>query len=306
VTLPTGPIVVIRPGALGDTLLTVDALRALAQRYPGHPIELVGHAQAGALLAKAGVVAFFTPFDSIEVTGLFRTPPVVPERWASASAAVLWLAEAATIADAFRAAGVANVVAASPPHPEAGVHAAEQLLGSLAPLGVPFDPPAAVLPLTLPSAVQEQVTGEQLVLVHPGSGSGGKNWPPDRFAELIRRLRAAGSTVALLAGPADADAIRSVRARRDLFTTAVVEPPTILDLAFAIGRAALYIGNDSGPTHVSARIGAPTVAIFGPTDPAVWAPQGPRVAVVTRSPWPERDEVWEAAQELLKPGSHPA
>lgn len=51
-------------------------------------------------------------------------------------------------------------------------------------------------------------------------------------------------------------------------------------LACWLARARLYIGNDSGITHLAAAVGTPVLALFGPTDPAVWAPRGPHVRVV--------------------------
>ena len=54
---------------------------------------------------------------------------------------------------------------------------------------------------------------------------------------------------------------------------------SLWDLACWLARASLYIGNDSGITHLAAAVGTPTLALFGPTDPAVWAPRGPNVRV---------------------------
>ncbi len=54
-------------------------------------------------------------------------------------------------------------------------------------------------------------------------------------------------------------------------------------LATVLSRASLYVGNDSGVTHLAAALGVPTIALFGPTDPRSWAPVGPRVAIVTAS-----------------------
>jgi ADP-heptose:LPS heptosyltransferase len=78
----------------------------------------------------------------------------------------------------------------------------------------------------------------------------------------------------------------------------------LYELACWLAGASLYVGNDSGITHLAAAAGAPVVALFGPTDPAVWAPRGPRVRVVAtgRPGEPmERiplDRVFEAATAL--------
>ena len=106
------------------------------------------------------------------------------------------------------------------------------------------------------------------VAVHPGSGSARKNWPLERFIETARVL-SADRLWLLSLGPAEADA------RADGAIVARDLPPRLLGAVLA--QAGLYVGNDSGVSHLAAAWGAPTVALFGPTDPAVWTPRGPRV-----------------------------
>ena len=65
-----------------------------------------------------------------------------------------------------------------------------------------------------------------------------------------------------------------------------------------------FVGCDTGPTHLAAQLGVPTIALFGPTDPAVWAPVGPRVRVIApeRScgmEWLDAEPVAKAAREML-------
>jgi hypothetical protein len=102
-------------------------------------------------------------------------------------------------------------------------------------------------------------------VIHPFSGSQRKNWHLERFRALAQRL---GMPVRWCAGPEEqlADAVRM----DDLF-----------ELGCWLATARLYIGNDSGITHLAAAVGIPVVAIFGATDPAVWAPRGDRVRVVS-------------------------
>ena len=74
----------------------------------------------------------------------------------------------------------------------------------------------------------------------------------------------------------------------------------LYELALWLASARLYIGNDSGITHLAAAVGAPVVAIFGPSDPAVWGPRGDRVRVLGgRGQWPETEEVLASAAELV-------
>ena len=118
------------------------------------------------------------------------------------------------------------------------------------------------------------------VLIHPGSGGVAKQWPAERFMELARRIIADGRSVAFVAGEAERE-----RLPLDAFAkiARVIEPRSAVDLFDAIRAARSYVGNDSGPTHLAAMCGIPTLALFGANAPQ-WRPVGPAVHVVERSP----------------------
>jgi ADP-heptose:LPS heptosyltransferase len=111
-------------------------------------------------------------------------------------------------------------------------------------------------------------------LIHAGSGSPRKNWPIERFVELSHRLKTSGRRIAWVLGPAEADFDEGVF-RDDLIVRAPLQ-----ELAATLARSRLFVGNDSGVSHLAAALGTPTVAIFGPTDPVVWGGDGPRVRTV--------------------------
>jgi ADP-heptose:LPS heptosyltransferase len=124
---------------------------------------------------------------------------------------------------------------------------------------------------------------QSLVLVHPGSGSAHKRLESRRMASLIERLWQEGMYPLVLEGPADQDAVGQA-------LHFVSRPPRVLrdlDLSQLAGvflRVALYIGHDSGVTHLSALLGVPTIALFGPTDHHRWAPQGHHVTILRGAP----------------------
>jgi len=126
---------------------------------------------------------------------------------------------------------------------------------------------------------------ESFVAIHPFSGSARKNWPLERFEELARRI---GMPVRWCAGLEE----RLANAARF---------DNLYELAQWLAGARLYIGNDSGITHLAAAAGTPVVAVFGPSDPVVWAPRGERVRIVARADggWPEVEETLAAARELI-------
>jgi len=103
-------------------------------------------------------------------------------------------------------------------------------------------------------------------VIHPFSGSPKKNWPLERFRELAGWL-SARMPVKWCAGPEE---VLEGAARMD----------NLFDLALWLKAARVYVGNDSGITHLAAAVGVPAVAIFGPTDPEVWGPRGRRVRII--------------------------
>jgi hypothetical protein len=108
---------------------------------------------------------------------------------------------------------------------------------------------------------------ENLAVIHPFSGSARKNWPLAKFRALAGRLERI-MPVRWCAGEDDPPLAGATRFD-DLY-----------DLACWLARARLFIGNDSGIAHLAAAVGTPVLAIFGPTDPAIWAPRGSHVRVV--------------------------
>jgi len=120
--------------------------------------------------------------------------------------------------------------------------------------------------------------GGPLLVAHPGSGSPRKNW--EGFAalppELQTRWRACGGGVVVLLGPAEAE--QGARAYGDL---PAIHGVALRQIAALLARASLYVGNDSGISHLAATVGTATLALFGPSDPALWAPRGRAVEVIS-------------------------
>ena len=127
-----------------------------------------------------------------------------------------------------------------------------------------------------PALLPAQAEGDGEVIFHPGvSGFGAfKRWPPEHFAALGDRLaQALGRGIALTAGPgerAQAEAVRD-RMRCD---ARIIEPPSLKALVNTLAGAHLVVAADTGPAHIAAATGVPTVTLFGPKDPGVMAPLG--------------------------------
>ena len=221
-------------------------------------------------------------------------------------ALVAYTASADLLRGLAHAAPSAQIVA-QPPSPPSGPHAAYWLAKAVAALAAR---PDVTPPTFVPSAVEAAQAKPWLdrlrpgfLAIHPGSGSPRKNWPAARFAALAER-RAGGKPFLLVEGPADADATAPARARQGAVRARDL-PPRVLGAVLA--HAGLYVGNDSGVSHLAAAWGAPVLALFGPTDPAQWAPIGPRVTVRRardeKMESLELEEVEEAARETPRAAS---
>ena len=139
--------------------------------------------------------------------------------------------------------------------------------------------------------------GEGPIVIHPGSGGVDKCWPIDRFEAVIEKLRAAGREVVPVLGEAELERWdRQVVERWQAGYGA--QPLYSLDaLHDGLRVASGYLGNDSGPTHLAAQLGVPTVAMFGPSDPRVWRPQGPSVTIL--APDTPRGMDWLAVNSVV-------
>lgn len=121
---------------------------------------------------------------------------------------------------------------------------------------------------------------ERFVAVHPGARWWFKSWPAERFAGLIDYIQGKlGFKVALLGGSQERDIADSILQHAETGCRSLVGRLTLLELAALLRRAALFVGNDSGPMHIASAMGTPVVGLFGPSDPQVWGPAGQGHAV---------------------------
>ena len=281
-------LLVMRAGAIGDLVLTLPALEALRERFPQYRLVLAARSDMLPLLLGSTADEVIA-FDSLLLAPLFSPgaaiPSVLREKLGRLRMAILWLPQRAaqTVGEALRKFGAEQIVSADPMPGD--MHAAEHMVAALAPLGIASQRGATPM-LTVPERAYDEATWQRLgiepdtrvVALHTGSGGAAKRWPLERFMEIAERLAALPNTrVLLMRGPAEEglDAIHKPRPGIIL-----VDSPSLPALATILLHCALYIGNDSGITHLAAALGRPTVALFGPTDAAIWGPRGAHVRIV--------------------------
>jgi heptosyltransferase III len=301
---------VVHSGALGDVLLAGPALAHL--RALGFRSTLAVAPRLVSLFSGSRLADEARDLESLALHRLFVDPPDpgALDTLATFDALVSWLGAGDP---AFRAnvarLGRPAVVARAVPALAARCHASRHLVETLGPLGP--------LPAALPSArvrvaerdravarawlAARDLEPAEAVVLQPGAGSVTKIWPG--FAALARHLRDAGLPVLALAGPADGMVMEALLAADALDERELVRDWPLGEIAGLLSLARGVVGNDSGPTHLAAAVGCPTVALFGPTDPAVWAPLGAHVVVLSGesgdAPWPDVDRVVAALRPML-------
>ncbi|MFW6189342.1 MAG: glycosyltransferase family 9 protein [Planctomycetota bacterium] len=299
-------VTVVKPGALGDTLLAMPALQCLLRAAPAAELTLLGSAWAQRLTPLLAFPLRVVRFDSPAVTPLFAPEPRDEEGvFRDADLVLIYTARREDpLVAAARALCNGSVIRwpVEPPGPGyASAHFAAALLQ---------EPTLEALPCPALRPPQEPRPADRPVALHPGSGGARKCWPPESFArlsgELARQIaddEPAGRPAPeflLLEGPADDVACRRVLARRP--EGVVLRHRSGLSVRQAAGLIAgcrLFVGNDSGLSHLAAALGTPTVAVFGPTEPRLWAPRGPAArAVGGGGEWPTVEAALRACRRV--------
>ena len=263
---------VVHTGALGDFLLFCPCLPRLREEGP---VALAGNRARLNLAVVAGIAEEAFDLDDIGFHSVFSEPNArLRDVLSHFDRAIIWMNDDGAIRDAFHDCGVKDV-RTFPGLPREGWtrHASEYFAECLGLEDLP--------PLRLPL---EEGDAPHDILIHPGSGGVRKNWPLESFAAVAERLAKAGRNVEWCAGPAEESLRLPPHAR-------LLDTPAVISLARELAGTSAFLGNDSGVTHLAAACGCKTVALFGPTDPQVWAPRGDNVTVLTGAPWPDVDTV---------------
>ena len=240
----------IRPGGIGDFIVSLPALETLEADYvevwtAGPNVSLVRFATRARSIASTG----------LDLLGVSEPPARLLEELRSFDAIDSWYgARRPEFRELVAALGLPFTFhSALPPEGYRG-HAVDFYLEQVgAPIGaVPF--------------IASPAGRENFAAIHPFSGSPKKNWPLAKFERFAHGLERR-MPVYWCAG------------REDPKLEDAVLIDDLYELACWLARAGIYIGNDSGITHLAAAVGTPVLALFGPTDPAVWAPRGTHVRI---------------------------
>jgi len=296
-------MLVIHQGALGDFILALPSIETLRKAFPQAKLVIMGYPRILELVEKRfyaeeilsvdqrGMASFFVrggPLDQT-LTQFFRTFDLL---------VVFGKDEEGPMIGNLKRVCQGQILHIHPFPPwEEKIHITDHLLRQFAQHG--FSPSDLHPRLHLKKSDREwgrdfwegkglaMEERSQLMIFHPGSGSRKKVWPLDRFLELLhglqKRLR---SRMVVVLGPAEGSEVHKTfeKMERELGANApiLLKGLSLLQLASVMEGCRLFVGNDSGVSHMAAALGIPTMVIFGPTDPRVWSPRGEKVWVVRK------------------------
>lgn len=300
--------VILQPGALGDCILTLPLVRLMKETLDLGGVDLVGHVEYVGILPERTFVDGIRSIDSTELHRLFTEParfeladhdPLI-NMFADYAWIVSFLGEAGSdfeqnlifTANCSHSAEIITLPLKPPEGTkqhisdfyveqfaaESGL-TAERRAGEETPVRIRVTEADRDAGVELLDHAGVDLS-KRLVVIHPGSGGKGKCWHLDNFLSVTEQLHRRGFEVVLLLGPAE---IERFRPAEKVHMHSVARCLAHLSLAQVVGLLACadaYLGNDSGVTHLAAALGLRTIAIFGPSDPDVYRPQGRAVTVL--------------------------
>lgn len=271
---------VIRGGALGDFLLTLPVLAALRESAPSARIEALAYPSFAKLAAATKIIDAARSIEYGPLAGFFsRGAELNPELCAyfgSFDLIVSYLYDP----DGIFAENIAKTGAqrflTGPARLSEKSHAIDQLATPLAELGLPLT--SRSVALSIPRENNEKPT----LALHPGSGSPSKNWSPEKWQTLVATLLAEHSElqIAVIGGEADAAALSTLQQIPAHQRLVFWENLPLEELAPRLAGALAYAGHDTGVSHLAAAVGCPSLLLFGPTEPGIWAPPHQHVRIL--------------------------
>lgn len=276
--IPTAPdpsrLLVLRALKLGDLLVAVPALRGLRRGFPHHRLVLATPAWLSPIVRLIDAVDELLP-----TAGLDASLPYLPGEIDIAVNLHGNGMQSRAMIDALDAR--LTIAHRVPGYPDGvpwvdGLHERERWVRLVSAFGIQAH--ADDLRIARP-AVEPLVRGA--AIVHVGAAFGSRYWPVERFAAVAAALVAAGKTVVLTGGAADAERAHRAAALAGITADRVLAGRAgLAEFAALIAHAAVLVSVDTGAAHLASSYGVPSVIVFGPSPPEQWGPpEGPHIVL---------------------------
>jgi len=279
---------VIRGGAIGDFILTLPAIKALREAYPRAAVEILAYKHIALIAENRFYAERVRSIESAQLSKFFAKDADLPidltNYFADFDLIISYLYDPDSIFERNLRRSGARKIVGGPFKIEGGSHASRQLCRPIEDLGLSI---SNFAPKIFPSEedrnhAKEFLSGLTLPIVafHPGSGSDRKNWPVQNWISLGNHfLGNFSGSLLLVAGEADQDQARQLESIWRSPRIRLAKGLPLPDLT-ALLENAIFVGHDSGISHLAAAAGANCILLFGPTDPAIWAPLNENARVI--------------------------
>jgi ADP-heptose:LPS heptosyltransferase len=279
-TTPTQLSLVYHTGGLGDFITALPAIREWNRHNRGLRQILLGKPATGILGVHEGLFDEVWDVESASSSRLYvpdgpLSQPLA-ERLSRVKAALVFASPGSPLVSHMRRFVCARL-SAHDPRPGQRIHVCAYhlaLVNKRLKMSARHFPRLTPCPAFAHEADELLGKRKACAVLHPGSGSARKNWPAQRFITLAQELEGKGLSIAWIAGPAEEGRYQVPPSHT------VIRNAPLPVLVHVFARANLYIGNDSGISHLAAASGAPSVVLFGSSDPAVWRPLGKMVTII--------------------------
>ena len=281
-------LLVIRGGAIGDFIVTLPAIKALRDAFPTARLEILGNKKVAALAESRFYAHSVRSIESPELSRFFAKGTALPadltRHFGSFDLILSYLYDPDLIFESnLRRSGARRIIH-GPATIESGLHATRQLAQPIEELGISISDFA---PRLYPSRedrhrAREFLTGltPPIIALHPGSGSERKNWPLQNWIALGNHfLTSSGGSLVIATGEADQEQAAELETIWKNSPVRFATAFRLTDLA-ALLENTIFVGHDSGISHLAAATGASSILLFGPTDPEIWGPLNPNARVI--------------------------
>jgi heptosyltransferase-2 len=281
-----GKILVIRGGAIGDFILTLPAIAALRGQFPEARLEVLGYPHIVQLAVAGGLVDRVEAIEARALAGFFARngdlDPDLVDYFSECDLIVSYLYDPDEIfvANVGRCTGAQFIQGPHRPEEGSSVHAAKVYLKPLERVAIFDADPVPQLPVRS-SAGKAERENDFVLALHPGSGSESKNWPEANWAELLHELlNATEFRLLVVGGEAEGERLQRLVAALPPMRVRVAQSLPLAELARLLSRCALFIGHDSGISHLAAALGLPCLILWGETAEDVWRPLSDKVGLL--------------------------
>jgi len=311
-----GRILVIRGGAIGDFILTLPAITALRGQFPEAYLEVLGYPHIAQLALAGGLVDRVQSIEAGALAGFFarngKLSAELADYFSEFDLIISYLYDPDHIfkTNVARCSTAQFIEATHRARDNEKIHAAKVYLKPLEQLAI-FDadhvPRLNLVPNPHTQPASTAASERRAILaLHPGSGSERKNWPEAKWGKLLTELiNKTEFELLIIGGEAEGERLQRLAAALPPARFRVAQSLPLPELARMLARCTVFIGHDSGISHLAAAVGLPGLLLWGETVAEVWRPPSEKMVALNHASGLDSLSVEEVLQALVEINSRP-